>query len=284
MKKTTYYEFLGVSPQASAEEIKAAAQQLAQKYHPSKYPGNAQVAKRFKQIKTVYTILANPEKRAAYDTSLGLSPTAPSQPEETTEETLVKQFTQAARTEKTVKAPEKAKADKDLLAGEKLVYRARIHWFGYFKAVVLIGIASYLLFIEPPLFLKAYMDKIDFLRDKFDYVKIVLWILLVIGGWNLLGTLWKQLTTKVIITSQRTLARQGLWGQRETEIAHNKFEHIEIKRGFLGAVFGFGQIKMRGTRGRGVGGLNIIVKQLAAPARFEKELMRAIRRNTTNQT
>jgi len=282
MKKTTYYEFLGVSPEANAEEIKAAAQKLAQKYHPSKYPGNAQVAKRFKQIKTVYTILANPEKRAAYDTTLGLSPAAPSQAEETTEESLVEQFTQVASTEKTAKAKEKAKEDKDLLAGEKLIYRARIHWFGYLKAVLLMGIASYLLFIEPPLFLKVYMDKVDFLRDKFDYVKIVLWVLLLIGGGQLLQTLWKQLTTKVIITSQRTLARQGLWAQRETEIAHKKFEHIEIKRGFWGIVFGFGHVKMRGTRGRGVGGLNIIIKQLAAPTRFEKELMRAIRRSTTD--
>lgn len=284
MKKTTYYEFLGISPQASAEEIKAAAQKLAQKYHPSKYPGNTRVAKRFKQIKIVYNILANPEKRAAYDTTLGLSPAAPSQPEETTEETLIEQLTQTAHTEKTTKAKEKAKGDKDLLVGEKLIYRARIHWFGYLKAVLIISIASYLLFIEPPLFLKAYMDKVDFLRNKFDYVNIALWLLLVIGGWQLLQTLWKQLTTKVIITSQRTLACQGLWDQRETEIAHNKFEHLEIKRGFIGIVFGFGQIKMRGTRGRGVGGLNIIVQQLAAPTRFEKELMRAIRRNTTNQT
>lgn len=278
MKKTTYYEFLGVLPEASTAEIKAAAQKLAQKYHPSKYPGNTQVAKRFKQVKTIYNILANPQKRAAYDASLGQASTPPTQ---SAEETLLEHFSQAQTP--VAKKKDKPK-DKNLLAGEKLLYRARIHWFDYLKALLIIGIASYFLFVEPPVFLKPYMDKVDFLRNKFDYVRIGLWVLFVIGAWIVLRTLWKQFTTKVIITSQRTLAQQGLWGRKETEIPHVKFEHIEIKRGFLGIVFGFGQVKIRGTRGRGVGGLNIIVKQLASPARFEKELMRAIRRSTTDKT
>jgi DnaJ-class molecular chaperone len=70
MKKKTLYEFLGVASDAHSDEIKAAALHLAKKFHPAKYPNNPRVAARFQQIKKVYRILANPEKRAAYDAML----------------------------------------------------------------------------------------------------------------------------------------------------------------------------------------------------------------------
>ncbi|HDN27764.1 MAG TPA: hypothetical protein ENG03_11860 [Thioploca sp.] len=69
-EKKTLYEFLGVEPEATPEEIKTAAQALVRKFHPAKYPGNHKVAARFKKIKMVYNILANPQKRAAYDAGL----------------------------------------------------------------------------------------------------------------------------------------------------------------------------------------------------------------------
>jgi curved DNA-binding protein CbpA len=53
MKKKKLYEFLGVEPEATPEEIKTAALSLAEKFHPSKYPGNPRVAARFKKIKRV---------------------------------------------------------------------------------------------------------------------------------------------------------------------------------------------------------------------------------------
>ncbi|MCK5719565.1 MAG: DnaJ domain-containing protein [Thiomargarita sp.] len=70
MKKKTLYEFLDVSPEATAEEIKIAAQSLAIKFHPSKYPGNNKVKAHFNKIKQVYNALKNPEKRAVYDKNL----------------------------------------------------------------------------------------------------------------------------------------------------------------------------------------------------------------------
>jgi hypothetical protein len=66
-------------------------------------------------------------------------------------------------------------------------------------------------------------------------------------------------------------------GKSLHEIPHAQFEHIEIKSGLLGTLFGFGAIKMRGTKGRGVGGLTIRASYIAAPKTFEKKLMQAIR-------
>ncbi len=59
-----YYEVLGVSREASAEEIKKAYRQLAHKYHPDKKGGDAE---KFKEINEAYQTLANKEKRSRYD-------------------------------------------------------------------------------------------------------------------------------------------------------------------------------------------------------------------------
>jgi len=66
MAKKDYYEILGVSRDASQEEIKKAYRRLAKKYHPdlNKDGGSAE---KFKQIAEAYEVLSDPEKRAQYD-------------------------------------------------------------------------------------------------------------------------------------------------------------------------------------------------------------------------
>ncbi len=59
-----YYEVLGVSKNASADDIKKAFRRLAHKYHPDKSGGDAD---KFKEINEAYQILSNPEKRKQYD-------------------------------------------------------------------------------------------------------------------------------------------------------------------------------------------------------------------------
>lgn len=62
--KKDYYDILGVSKNASSDEIKKAYRKLAQKHHPDKKGGDEE---KFKEINEAYQVLSNEKKRAQYD-------------------------------------------------------------------------------------------------------------------------------------------------------------------------------------------------------------------------
>jgi len=67
MAKRDYYEVLGVPRGASAEDIKKAYRQLALRHHPDRNPGSKEDEEKFKEAAEAYSVLADPEKKSAYD-------------------------------------------------------------------------------------------------------------------------------------------------------------------------------------------------------------------------
>ncbi len=65
--KRDYYEVLGVSRSATAEEIKRAYRKLAVQHHPDKNPGDHTAEEKFKELGEAYDVLMDDNKRAAYD-------------------------------------------------------------------------------------------------------------------------------------------------------------------------------------------------------------------------
>ena len=67
MEKKDYYDILGVSKDASAQEIKRAYRRLAKKYHPD-HNSDPDAEKKFKEVREAYEVLSDENKRKAYDT------------------------------------------------------------------------------------------------------------------------------------------------------------------------------------------------------------------------
>lgn len=65
--KRDYYEILGVSKSAGADEIKKAYRKVAMQYHPDRNPGDHEAEEKFKEAAEAYEVLSDADKKAKYD-------------------------------------------------------------------------------------------------------------------------------------------------------------------------------------------------------------------------
>ncbi|OAI47724.1 molecular chaperone DnaJ [Gammaproteobacteria bacterium SCGC AG-212-F23] len=67
MKKRDYYEILGISRNATDEEVKKSYRRLAMKYHPDRNPNDKVAEEHFKEVQEAYAVISDSQKRSAYD-------------------------------------------------------------------------------------------------------------------------------------------------------------------------------------------------------------------------
>jgi uncharacterized membrane protein YdbT with pleckstrin-like domain len=123
--------------------------------------------------------------------------------------------------------------DGNLLAGEQVVYRTRLHWA---------------LFIVPVLFTAVVLLPIAWFLANGTWSSYA-WIPLALGLVVLLAALIKRQSSDFAVTNKRVMMKVGVFSTRSVELLLNKIEAIAVNQSFMGRILGYGDIVVTGSGG-----------------------------------
>jgi uncharacterized membrane protein YdbT with pleckstrin-like domain len=159
-----------------------------------------------------------------------------------------------------------------LFPGEYIVYRARGHW-----GVILDPIFKLAVFVGMVLFALLFLHKIASTRSLDLGRNIAVFILLIsfLGGYaafsafgsftDLLVVLINRETTELVITDRRVIAKYGAVQRVAQEIQLSQIEGADFSQTFLGRIFNYGKVLVRGT-----GGYVILIPGISDPLEFKR--------------
>lgn len=143
-------------------------------------------------------------------------------------------------------------AEKNLVTGETLVYQTRHHW------IVLLGPLLFSLLLEIPgmAFLveaaahKAAKHSTPGKPELSPGGLAIIGLLLMLAGASILVYgLAKRNATEMAVTNKRVLIKTGLVDRRTLDLMLSRVESIGVEETFLGRIFGYGSVIVRGTGG-----------------------------------
>ena len=126
-----------------------------------------------------------------------------------------------------------------LQPGETLIYATRLHWLVYARAIGLVIVAA-LLAVGAGSIATAELQ-------------MLLWAcaggLLVLGVIAGIAAALRRVSTELAVTDHRVIYKRGVVGRYTIEMARSKVESVDVVQSFLGRIFNFGTILVRGTGG-----------------------------------
>jgi uncharacterized membrane protein YdbT with pleckstrin-like domain len=144
--------------------------------------------------------------------------------------------------------------DKDLLTGERVVYRGKLHWFIFLPGIFW-SVAAIVLFIlshQNPLF------------------SIVAVIALLCAVYMVSKGFIVRASTELAVTNKRIIFKQGLISRSTMELNHAKIESIREDQTVMGRMFDCGTLVIEGT-----GGGKEYLQNIDAPLEFKKQAQSA---------
>jgi membrane protein YdbS with pleckstrin-like domain len=146
--------------------------------------------------------------------------------------------------------------DDHLLAGERIVYRARLHWTLFLASivVVLLGIALAIL--------------LQVIQPAYSFVGLAL---AGIGLLLAIGPAIRYVTSEFAVTDKRVLGKVGFIERESDETLLSKVEAIAVDQGVLGRVLGFGTVTITGT-----GGTQEVFSGISEPLEFRRQIQSQI--------
>ena len=152
--------------------------------------------------------------------------------------------------------PRMSYLDDHLLAGERIVYRARLHW-----TIFLVSIAVVLLGVGLAILLQV-------IEPGYAYAGLGL---IGVGLLLAIGPAIRYVTSEFAVTDKRVLGKVGFIERESDETLLSKVEAIAVDQGVLGRVFGFGTVTITGT-----GGTQEVFSGIGEPLEFRRQIQSQI--------
>ncbi|MBM4296430.1 MAG: PH domain-containing protein [Deltaproteobacteria bacterium] len=133
----------------------------------------------------------------------------------------------------------------NLLAGEAVIYKARLHWIIFVKAITLIFLGVVFLLVQP----------------------LIAGIIVLIGCGALISPAIDYLTSEFGVTNKRVVIKVGFIRRRTLELLLRHVEAISVDQSVTGRMLDYGSITLTGT-----GGVKELFANLRAPLEFRRRI------------
>jgi len=157
--------------------------------------------------------------------------------------------------------------DRNLTAGETVVYETRLHWIvmlrSIIQAVIAVLLAGGILYYAVSS--TAAPDDQMHLMEGGAAVLVVIAVILLVAGAT------RRNATEMAVTNHRVIVKVGLVGRRTVELLLSKIESIEVQETGLGRMLGYGTIVLVGT-----GGTPEPFNRVAHPLEFRSKVQQQI--------
>lgn len=137
--------------------------------------------------------------------------------------------------------------DGNLVEGEHVAYRTRLHW---------------LLYMGPVLFIVLILLPIAWFMAN-SSASHYAWIPLALGALILLATFIKRQSSDFAVTNMRVMTKVGVFQTRSIELLLGKVEAIAVEQSLMGRLFGYGNIIITGS-----GGTKEVFSRIQSPLAF----------------
>ncbi len=144
--------------------------------------------------------------------------------------------------------------DRNLMDGEQVVYRTRLHW-----AIFLWQITLVVVLVAATIVVAATASD-----QRLAYIPLILLGVVILSG---LGNYVRYLTTEFGITTHRVLVKVGLLTIRSTEVLLPKVEAVQIEQSIGGRILNYGTITITGT-----GGTHEVFPMVEAPYELRNQV------------
>lgn len=153
---------------------------------------------------------------------------------------------------------------------EKILYSAQLHWIIYKTGILLTLLGGFLGTVTvPSLGLIVGENWASYATSPIKYICVSL---ILLGGIQLVIGFIRQISTELVITDQRVIAKHGLIATTSYELMMTKVEGATIDQSVMGRILGYGTLMVKGTGG----GISPI-DHVADPYQFHFHLMTALR-------